>query len=102
MMFLFKSQLLQHLPSHVMGKLHCCTEKGCNHRFTHEHDLKKHLKAYEGKEHYCTQCHYSNLDERLLKQHMNKHLRSPKYFCKNCGAGYVHSMQLKRHKEKGC
>ena len=102
MTFPFKSQLEQHKPSHTLDQPYKCTEKGCKRRFTHEHDLKKHLKAHDGEEHYCTQCDYSNPDERLLKQHMNKHLKIPKYFCKKCGKGHVHSMQLKRHNDKGC
>ena len=100
--FPFKSQLEQHLPSHSLDQPFKCPEKGCRRTFTHEHDLKKHLKAHEGEEHYCTQCDYSNPDERLLKQHMNKHLRIVKYFCKRCKSGFIHSMQLKRHKDKGC
>ena len=87
---------------YVVGQPHKCTEKGCRRRFTHEHDLKKHLKAHDGEEHYCPRCNYSNPDERLLKQHMNKHLKIPKYFCKNCGKGHIYSMQLKRHNDKGC
>ena len=102
MVFPFKSQLEQHKPTHVVGRPHHCPEKGCKHRFSFEHDLKKQLKAHDGEEPYCMQCDYSNPDERLLKQHMNKHLRIPKYFCKKCGKGYIHSMQLKRHKDKGC
>ena len=100
--FPFKSQLEQHLPSHSLDQPFKCPEKGCRRRFTHEHDLKKHLKVHEGEEHYCTQCDYSNSDERLLKQHMNKHLRIMKYYCKRCKSGFIHSMQLKRHKDKGC
>ena len=102
MTFPFKSQLEQHMPSHSLEQPFKCPEKGCRRRFTHEHDLKKHLKAHEGEEHYCTQCDYSNPDERLLKQHMNKHMRILKYFCKKCKKGFVHSMQLKRHKDRGC
>ena len=102
MTFPFKSQLEQHMPSHSLDQPFKCPEKGCRRRFMHERDLKKHLKAHEGEEHYCTQCDYSNPDERLLKQHMNKHLRIAKYFCKRCKSGFVHSMQLKRHKDKGC
>ena len=30
------------------------------------------------KEHYCPRCNCSNPDERLLKKHMNKHLKIPK------------------------
>ena len=100
--FPFKSQLEQHKPSHATDRPYKCTEKGCKRSFSHKHDLKKHLKAHDGEEHYCTQCDYSNPDEMLLKQHINKHLRIPKYFCKKCGKGYVHSMQLKRHMDKGC
>ena len=100
--FPFKSQLEQRKPSHVVDQPHKCTEKGCRRRFTHEHDLKKHLKAHDGEEHYCPRCNYSNPDERLLKQDMNKHLKIPKYFCKNCGKGHIYSMQLKRHNDKGC
>ena len=95
MNFPFKSQLEQHKPSHVMDRPHQCTEKGCNHCFSHEHDLRKHLKTHDGEEHYCMQCDHSNPDERLLKQHMNKHLKIPKYFCKKCGNRYMLSMQLK-------
>ena len=102
MTFPFKSQLEQHKPSHSLNQPYKCKGKGCKRRFTHEHDLKKHLKAHDGEEHYCTQCDYSNPDERLLKQHMNKHLRIPKYFCKKCGKGHVYSVQLKRHNDKGC
>ena len=102
MTFPFKSQLEQHMPSHSLEQPFKCLEKGCRRRFTHEHDLKKHLKAHEGEEHYCTQCDYSNPDERLLRQHMNTHLRIAKYFCKRCKSGFVHSMQLKWHKDKGC
>ena len=54
MTFPFKSQLKQHKPSHVMDRPYHCTEKGCKHRFSHEHDLKKHLKAHDGEKHYCT------------------------------------------------
>ena len=100
--FPFKSQLEQHKPSHAMDQPHRCMEKGCECCFSHEHDLKKHLKAHDGEEHYCTQCDYSNPDERVLKQHMNKHLKIPKYFCKKCGKGHMYSMQLKRHMDKGC
>ena len=50
--FPFKSQLEQHKPSHVNDKPHQCTEKGCNHQFSHEHDLRKHLKTHDGEEHY--------------------------------------------------
>ena len=38
----------------------------------------------------------------LLKQHMNKHLRIKKYFCKMCKKGFIYSNQLKRHYDKGC
>ena len=96
------SQLKQHKLSHATDRPYKCTEKGCKRSFSHEHDLKKHLKAHDGEEHYCTRCDYSNPDERLLKQHMNKHLKIPKYFCKKCGKGHVYSMQLKRHMDKGC
>ena len=102
MTFPFKSQLEQHMPSHSLEQPFKCPEKGCRRRFTHDHDLKKHLKAHEGEEHFCTQCDYSNPDERLLKQHMNKHMRILKYFCKKCKKGFVHSMQLKQHKDSGC
>ena len=100
--FPFKSQLKQHKPSHAVDRPHKCMEKGCKRSFSHEHDLKKHLKAHNGEEHYCPRCNYSNPDERLLKQHMNKHLKIPKYFCKKCGKGHIYSMQLKRHMDKGC
>ena len=100
--FPFKSQLEQHKPSHTVDRPHKCTEKGCKRSFSHEHDLKKHLRAHDGEEHYCPRCDYSNPDKILLKQHMNKHLKIPKYFCKNCGKGHIYSMQLKRHLEKGC
>ena len=100
--FPFKSQLEQHKPSHTTDRPHKCTEKGCKCSFSHEHDLKKYLKAHDGEEHYCMRCDYSNPNERLLKQHMNKHLKIPKYFCKNCGNGHVYNMQLKRHMDKGC
>ena len=96
--FPFKSQLEQQKPSHTTERPY----KGCKQSFSHEHDLKKHLKACDSEEHYCTRCDYSNPNERLLKQHMNKHLKIPKYFCKNCGKGHVYSMQLKRHMDKGC
>ena len=99
--FPFKSQLKQHKPSHAVDRPHKCMEKGCKRSFSHEHDLKKHFKAHDGEEHYCPRCDYSNPDERLLKQHMNKHLKIPKYFCKKCGKGHVYSMQLKRHMDKG-
>ena len=100
--FPFKSQLEQHKPSHNTDRPYKCMEKECKHSFSHEHDLKKHLKTHDGEEHYCPQCDYLNPDERLLKQHINKHLKLPKYFCKNCGKGHVYSMQLKRHMDKGC
>ena len=70
--------------------------------FSHEHDLKKHVKSHSGEVHYCTRCDYSNLDERLLNQHMNKHLKIEKYFCKMCKKGFIYSNQLKCHYDKGC
>ena len=60
MTFPFKSQLEQHNPSHRLDQLQRYTKKGCKHHFSHEHDLKKHLKSHDGEEHYCTQCDYSN------------------------------------------
>ena len=35
-------------------------------------------------------------NKRLLKQHMKKHLKVPKYFCKKCGKGHVHNMQFEK------
>ena len=65
--FPFKSQLEQHKPSHATDMPYKCTEQGCKRSFTHEHDLKKHLKAHDGEGHYCTRCDYSNPNVRLLK-----------------------------------
>ena len=45
--FPFKSQLEQHKPSHTTDRPYKCTEKGCKRSFSHEHDLKKHLKAHD-------------------------------------------------------
>ena len=74
----FRSQLEQHKPSHTTDRPHKCTKQGYKRSFTNEHDLKKHLKAHDGEEHYCTVCDYWNPDECLLKQHMIKHLKIPK------------------------
>ena len=38
--FPFKSQLEQHKPTHVLDRPHHCTEKGCKHSFSHEHDYE--------------------------------------------------------------
>ena len=100
--FAFKSQLAQHRYSHTTTRQYKCPEKKCDRSFTHEHDLKKHEKSHSGEVHYCTRCDYSNEDERLLNQHMNKHLRIKKYFCKMCKKGFIYSNQLKRHYDKGC
>ena len=100
--FPFKSQLDQHLPSHSDTRAYVCPESNCDKSFSHEHDLKKHAKSHTGEVHYCQRCDYSNADERLLNQHMNRHLRIKKYFCKNCKAGFIYSNQLKRHYDKGC
>ena len=79
----FKSQLEQHKPSHVLD-CSIAQKKDVNV----EHDLRKYLKSHDGEEHYCTQCDYSNPDERLLKQHMNKHLKNPPgTFAKNVERG---------------
>ena len=64
--------------------------------------VMKHIKSHSGEVHYCTRCDYSNPDERLLNQHMNKHLKIEKYFCKMCKKGFIYSNQLKRHYDKGC
>ena len=100
--FAFKSQLVQHSYSHTTTRQYKCPEKNCDRSFTHEHDLKKHEKSHSGEVHYCTRCDYSNEDERLLNQHMNKHLRIKKYFCKMCKEGFIYSNQLKCHYDKGC
>ena len=50
--FPFKSQLEEHKPSNVNDKPHQCTGKGCYHQFSHEHNLRKHLKTHDGEEHY--------------------------------------------------
>ena len=100
--FALKSQLVQHSYSHTTTRQFKCPEKNCDRSFTHEHDLKKHEKSHSGEVHYCTRCDYSNEDERLLNQHMNKHLRIKKYFCKMCKQGFIYSNQLKRHYDKGC
>ena len=100
--FAFKSQLAQHRYSHTTTRQYKCPEKDCDRSFTHEHDLKKHEKSHSGEVHYCTRCDYSNEDGRLLNQHMNKHLRIKKYFCKMCKKGFIYSNQLKRHYDKGC
>ena len=100
--FPFKSQLNQHLPSHSDTRSYSCPEQNCDKSFSHEHDLKKHVKCHSGEVHYCTRCDYSNPDERLLNQHMNSHLWIKKYFCKNCKEGFIYSNQLKRHYDKRC
>ena len=100
--FVFKSQLEQHSYSHTTIRQYKCPEKNCDKSFTHEHDLKKHEKSHSGEVHYCIRCDYSNADERFLNQHMNKHLRIEKYFCKMCKKGFIYSNQLKRHYDKGC
>ena len=100
--FAFKSQLEQHSYSHTTIRQYKCPEKNCNKSFTHEHDLKKHEKSHSGEVHYCIRCDYSNTDERLLNQQMNKHLRIEKYFCKMCKKGFIYSNQLKCHYDKGC
>ena len=100
--FPFKSQLDQHMPSHTNSRPYQCPEKDCDQTFTHEHDLKKHIKSHSGEVHYFTRCDYSNADERLLNQHMNKHLKIKKYFCKDCKEGFIYSNQLKRHYDKRC
>ena len=88
--------------SHTTTRQYQCPETGCDKSFSHEHDLKKHVKSHSGEVHYCTRCDYSNPDERLLNQHMNKHLRIEKYFCKMCKKGFIYSNQLKHHYDKGC
>ena len=100
--FAFKGQLVQHSYSHTTTRQFKCPEKNCDRSFTHEQDLKKHEKSHSGEVHYCTRCDYSNEDERLLNQHMNKHLRIKKYFCKMCKQGFINSNQLKHHYNKGC
>ena len=100
--FPFKSQLEQHLPSHAETRQHKCPELNCGRSFTHEHNLKKHAKSHTSEVHYCTRCDYLNLDERLLNQRMNKHLKIEKYFCKYCNKGFIYSNQLKHHYDKGC
>ena len=100
--FAFKSQLDQHMYSHTTTRQYHCPETGCDKSFSHEHDLKKHVKSHSDEVHYCTRCDYSNLDERLLNQHMNNHLKIKKYFCKMCKKGFIYSNQLKRHYDKGC
>ena len=80
--FALKSQLDQHMYSNTTTKQYHCPETGCDKSFSHEHDLRKHVKSHSGEVHYCTKCDYSNPDERLLNQHMNKHLRIEKYFVK--------------------
>ena len=100
--FAFKSQLDQHMYSHTITRQYHCPETGCDKSFSHEHDLKKHVKSHSGEVYYCTRCYYSNPDERLLNQHMNKHLKIEKYFCKMCKKGFIYSNQLKRHYDKGC
>ena len=76
--FAFKSQLDQHMYCHTTTRQYQCPETGCDKSFSHKHDLKKHTKSHSGEVHYCTRCDYSNPDERLLNQHMNKHLRIEK------------------------
>ena len=88
--------------SHTTTRQYQCPETGCDKSFSHEHDLKKHVKSHSGEVHYCTRCDYSNPDECLLNQHMNKCLRIEKYFCKMCKKGFIYSNQLKRHYDKGC
>ena len=100
--FAFKSQLDQHMYSYTTTRQYQCPETGCDKSFSHEHDLKKHIKSHSGEVHYCTRCDYSNPDERLLNQHMNKHLRIEIYFCKMCKKGFIYSNQLKCHYDKGC
>ena len=61
--FAFKSQLDQHMYSHTTTRQYHCPETGCDKSFSHEHDLKKHVKSHSGEVYYCTRCDYSNLDE---------------------------------------
>ena len=96
--FAFKSQLDQHMCSHTTTRPFHCQETGCDKSFSHEHDLKKHVKSHSGEEHYCTRCDYSNPEECLLNQHMNKHLKIEKM----CKKGFIYSNQLKCHYDKGC
>ena len=100
--FAFKSKMDQHMHSHTDVRPYHCPKTDCDKSFSHEHELKKHANSHTGEVHYCTRCDYSNPDECLLNQHMNKHLKIEKYFCKLCKKGFIYSNQLKCHYDKGC
>ena len=83
--FPFKSQLDHHMVCHSETREYKCQEPFCDRSFTHKSDLVKHERTHSGVVYKCSQCKYSNPDERNYNQHLRKHTKVTLYQCKMCG-----------------
>lgn len=98
--FAFESELTVHKAIHRTIPTFPCMASKCTFKFKTQGELVKHVKVHSGVLWKCKykDCTYSNPDRRNLIAHVKSHTQKKTHYCIRCGEGFVHSMQLKRHK----
>ena len=97
--FPFESQLKSHRHMHWRIRYYKCASANCDRSFRHPGDLAAHARSHR-KPFDWAHCTYSNTDICNLRSHLRVHSRDAPFTCKTCGAKFVHSNQLVRHKLK--
>ena len=101
--FFFESQLKTHKLTHRKANQRCMYHK-CGKVFKSKSDLNRHAALHTKPWLVCPDCdNYKTKDKRNFESHRFSHSKIERYFCKNCGAGFVHNTQKLRHvKSKSC
>ena len=102
--FPFESQLTTHTLTHSNRRKHACTYTTCDKRFKNLGDRNRHVKEHTSPWLRCPDCpEYKTKAKRDFESHRLKHSKIERYFCENCGVGFVYNTQKIRHvKNKLC
>ena len=95
--FFFESQLKTHSLTHRKANQRCMYHK-CGKVFKSKSDLNRHTASHTKPWLICPDCDdYKTKDKRNFDSHRFSHSKIERYFCNDCGAGFVHNTQKLRH-----
>ena len=95
--FFFESQLKTHRLTHRKANQRCMYPK-CGKVFKSKSDLNRHAASHTKPWLICPDCDdYKTKDKRNFDSHRLSHSKIERYFCNDCGAGFVYNTQKLRH-----
>ena len=92
--FPFESQYNTHRLTHSNRQRHACTYTDCDKCFKNLGDRNRHVKKHTSPWLTCPDCpDYKTKAKRDFESHRLKHSKIERYFCNQCGEGFVYSTQ---------